>query len=149
MWLQEIYSLFNVRSTVYKYNVYALIDNQFNNQIYMKWQLLNTDYQQMYVSYPEYIWVKPSAKKVVRFPVLFLQQPQPDQLQGVVGFSARDGGGAGSTDKLLVNGESMFPVNLMSNDESTKRPVKLLVASESMISFFFSHCGMLKLICHV
>lgn len=121
--------------------MYALVDNRHNTDIFLSLKLLNKDVP-MYFENPDVIRVGKSGKRMLRIPVLFLQKAQPDQLQGVVGLSARKSSGQ----PLLVDGQSMVPLNLVSESSPTdKEPTQLTIAPEGELisngsSFYKRYC---------
>lgn len=121
--------------------MYALVDNRHNTDIFLSLKLLNKDVP-MYFENPDVIRVGKSGKRMLRIPVLFLQKAQPDQLQGVVGLSARKSSGQ----PLLVDGQSMLPLNLVSESSPTdKEPTQLTIAPEGELisngsSFYKRYC---------
>ena len=107
----------------------VLIDNQYNSEINIQAQLLNKE-TPAYMYNPDAYTIDKRIKRILRIPVLYLEQAQPDQLQGIVGITAHRGDGA--NEKLPVNGELMFVVDLVIGDDLTKsKPVEIVVAPES------------------
>ena len=115
-------------NSAHRYYVYAMVDNRHNSEISLTLKLLNKDVP-MYFENPDIVRIGKSTKRMVRIPVIFLEKPQPDQLQGVIGLSVRKASGQA----LLVDGLSMVPINLVpeSSSSSKEGPIQFTIAPES------------------
>lgn len=125
IFLFYLFSIF-FKYPAHRYYVYAMVDNRYNTDILLSLKQLNKDVP-MYFENPDVIRVGKSGKRMLRIPVIFLKKAQPDQLQGVVGLFARKPSGQA----LLIGGQSMIPMNLVSETSSTgKEPTQITMAPD-------------------
>ena len=80
-------------------------------------------------------------QRIIRIPVLSLMKAQPDQLLGIIGISARKVSGQ----ELFVNGELMYPVNLIPGEKMNEKPETLQVAPKGKTFIFLVNENLTKL----